>query len=78
MPSDFIPLIELSELVGVSRKTLYNQHSAGAGPLSPIMVKLGGRLGCWRDDYEVFKDSQRRIKIDRRQAALAKNAGSAA
>jgi predicted DNA-binding transcriptional regulator AlpA len=51
----------LAEETPFKRKSIYNQHSSGKGPLAPILVKLGGRLGCWRADYEAWKASQRRF-----------------
>ncbi|MGB9332116.1 MAG: hypothetical protein WCB10_15230 [Steroidobacteraceae bacterium] len=57
----FIPLVELSELTGYAPGSLYNQHSTGNGPLSPILTKLGGRVGVWRPDYLQWRDAQLRL-----------------
>jgi hypothetical protein len=62
MQPDFIPISELAKLTCFEPKTLYNQHSTGAGPLAAILVRLGGRLGVWRADYELWRDAQRRLK----------------
>jgi predicted DNA-binding transcriptional regulator AlpA len=59
---DFIPVAELARLTGYSRKVFYNSHCAGAGPLAEILTKLGGRLGSWRTDYEVWRDRQRKLR----------------
>lgn len=71
MNSDFISAAELAKLTGFNRKTVYNQHSQGRGPLASILVKVGGRLGCWRADYEQWRDGQRRLGTNetRRPAA---------
>jgi predicted DNA-binding transcriptional regulator AlpA len=69
--SDFIAATELATLVGVERKSIYNWHSAGSGPLNSILVKVGGRLGCWRSDYEQWRDSQRRLKPTAEQRPAA-------
>lgn len=71
MRSDFIPVAELSELTAISIKTLYNGHSAGSGPLAPILCKLGGRLGCWRSDYESWVGKQRRMPTEAKQLSAA-------
>jgi predicted DNA-binding transcriptional regulator AlpA len=60
--SDFIPLSELAELTGYSKKVFYHSHSYQRGPLHEILTKLGGRLGCWREDYEEWRDIQRRLR----------------
>jgi len=59
--SDFIPVAELAELTGYSKKVFYNAHSAQRGPLHEILVKLGGRLGVWRADYIEWRNLQRRF-----------------
>lgn len=59
---DFIPLGTLSKLLHTKPKTLYNQHASRSGPLASILTKLGGRLGCWREDYEAWKAKQRRLR----------------
>lgn len=58
---DFIPVDRLCHLTGYRLKTLYIAHSLGKGPLVPILTKLGGRLGAWRADYELWRDAQRKI-----------------
>ena len=60
--SDFLPVLDLAKLTKAAPKSIYNQHSTGNGPLAPILVKVGGRLGCWRADYELWRDAQRRLK----------------
>jgi hypothetical protein len=59
---DFIPVARLSELTTIERKSLYNSHSSGRGPLAEILCKLGGRLGAWRCDYEEYVAIKRRLK----------------
>jgi predicted DNA-binding transcriptional regulator AlpA len=61
MESDFIPVSELAALTGYSKKVFYNSHCAQRGPLHEILVKLGGRLGCWRADYIEWRSLQRRL-----------------
>lgn len=60
--SDFIPVSELARLTGRRVTTLYNDNCKGSGPLAPIMTKFGGRIGVWRADYEMWRDSQRKLK----------------
>jgi hypothetical protein len=67
--SDFITVTELATLTGFEPKSLYNWHSAGTGPLFSILVKVGGRLGVWRADYEIWRDSQRKLKPVRRRSS---------
>jgi hypothetical protein len=62
MSSDFIPVSELARLTCVPLKSLYNEHSSGRGALAPILTKIGGRLGCWRADYDLWVASQRRLR----------------
>jgi len=70
--TDFIDARELSRLTGINLKTLYNQHSAGTGPLASILTKLGNKkLGAWRLDYEQFVASQRRLKSPMEQQRSA-------
>ena len=69
MSSDFIFVSELSKRTGLPGGSIYNQHSSGRGALAPILVKLGGRLGCWREDYEAFKQSRRRLHTEPKLAA---------
>jgi hypothetical protein len=59
--SDFMVVPALAAATSFKPKSIYNQHSSGRGPLAPILVKVGGRLGCWRADYEAWKASQRRM-----------------
>lgn len=59
---DWIPAEQLERLTNVRLKTQYNQHSSGTGALAPILTKLGGRLGCWRSDYDVWRDAQLKLK----------------
>jgi len=61
MQSDFIKAGELSKLTGFSVHSFYNQHARQCGPMSSILTKLGGKLGAWRLDYEVWMRSQRRL-----------------
>jgi predicted DNA-binding transcriptional regulator AlpA len=60
--SDFIPALELARLTSFEAKSIYNWHSAGTGPLSSILVKVGSRLGAWRSDYEAWRDAQRKLR----------------
>lgn len=69
MTPDFLPVPELAKLTGFAAKGIYNQHSSGTGPLVPILAKVGGRLGAWRADYEIWRDSQRRLKAPTEQSA---------
>lgn len=67
--ADFIPVARLAELQALDRKSIYNQHSSRRGALVPILVKVGGRLGCWREDYECWKSQQRRLKPEAAERA---------
>jgi predicted DNA-binding transcriptional regulator AlpA len=58
---DFIAATELARLTGFQRKSIYNWHCAKSGPLKSILVKVGGRLGCWRSDYESWRDAQLKL-----------------
>jgi predicted DNA-binding transcriptional regulator AlpA len=60
--SDFISATELAVLTGFKRKSIYLWNCAGTGPLKPILVKVGGRLGAWRSDYEAWRDAQLKLK----------------
>jgi hypothetical protein len=61
--SDFIHLPELTALTGFAPSTIRNSHLTKRGPLAGIICKLGNkRLGCWRQDFEIWKASQRRLK----------------
>jgi predicted DNA-binding transcriptional regulator AlpA len=62
MQPEFITVAELAKLTGFSPKTIYNWWSSKTGPLATILVKFGDRLGCWRADYETFRDQQRKLK----------------
>src|ERR1700722_18244984 len=59
--ADFISATELAVLTGCARKSIYTWHSSKSGPLAAILTKVGGRLGAWRDDYEMWKLSQRKM-----------------
>ncbi len=59
---DFLGVAELEGRTGYAAKTLYNSHSSGTGPLAEILTKLGGKVGAWRADYEIWIESQRRLK----------------
>ncbi len=59
--SDFIPVSELAALTGYGKKVFYHAHIYRKGPCAEILTKLGGRLGCWRADYEAWLRSQRRL-----------------
>lgn len=61
MDSDFIPAPELAKLTGRKLKTIYDDRYRGAGPLSSILTKFGGRVGAWRKDYDAFVEQQRRL-----------------
>ena len=67
--SDFMLMPELSRCTARAVKTLYDDHYTGRGELAPILTKLGGRLGCWREDYEAFKQSRRRLHTEPKLAA---------
>jgi hypothetical protein len=61
--SDFIHIRELAMLTGLAPSTIRNSHLSKRGPLAGIICKLGNkRLGCWREDFEIWKSSQRRLK----------------
>ena len=61
MKSSFMPVRELSQETNYAPKSIYNQHSRGRGALAPILVKVGGKLGVWRADYDIWVKSQRRL-----------------
>ncbi len=69
--SDFITAAELASLTGFQLKSVYNWHSSNSGPLASILVKVGGRLGAWRADYETWRDSQRRLQSPSAQPGQA-------
>jgi predicted DNA-binding transcriptional regulator AlpA len=71
MQSDFISATELASLTGFKLKSIHNWNSTGAGPLAPILVKLGGRLGCWRADYDLWVQSQRKLNSSSRHLSAA-------
>lgn len=58
---DFLLLPELVRRTGFQAKTFYNSHHNGTGPFAEILVKLGGRLGAWRADYDLFIARQRKL-----------------
>lgn len=60
--SDFMLVRELAQRTGFRDKSIYTWHSANSGPLSGILCKVGGRLGCWRADYDLWVASQRRLQ----------------
>jgi predicted DNA-binding transcriptional regulator AlpA len=60
--SDFMLVPELEQATTFHRKSIYNMHSSGQGPLAPLLVKLGGKLGVFRTDYDAWLLAQRRIK----------------
>jgi hypothetical protein len=59
--SDFIGTEELSQLTGYTVNAIYAQHARKAGALAPILTKFGFKVGCWRADYEAFKQAGRRL-----------------
>lgn len=67
--SDFIPAKKLARLIDCPDKTIYNQHSTGTGPFKDILVKVGGRLGVFRRDYDRWLESQLRTKAPEQQRA---------
>lgn len=60
--TDFIGVKELAALTGFAPKTIYFQHSTQHGALVPILSKLGRKLGAWRDDYETWRNGQRKLQ----------------
>jgi hypothetical protein len=58
---EFMPVEEIAARSGFKAKSLYNQFSEQRGALIPILTKFGGRLGAWREDWETFKASQRKL-----------------
>lgn len=62
--SDFINARELSRLTGFTLKTIYHQSSTQHGALVPILTKLGSRLGAWREDYDAWRATQRKVPTD--------------
>jgi predicted DNA-binding transcriptional regulator AlpA len=60
--TDFLLIPELARRTGFEAKTFYNAHSSGTGPFAEILVKLGGRLGVWRADYDLLVTRNRRLK----------------
>ena len=61
--NEFVPLLELAELSGLAPRTIYNQRHRG-GHLASILTKFGGRVGCWRADWEQYKAAQRRLPAE--------------
>jgi hypothetical protein len=59
--SDFMPVEEIAQKFSLSRNTVYAQWATQVGALVPLLTKLGGRVGCWRDDYKAFVQSRRRL-----------------
>jgi hypothetical protein len=66
---DFITAQMLAALMSCSLGDLHNQHSSGRGPVAALLVKVGGRVGVWRQDYETWRDSQRRLPVINDSAA---------
>jgi hypothetical protein len=62
--SSFMPVQELSQETNYAPKSIYNQHSRGRGALAPILVKVGGKLGAWRADYDIWVKLQRRMNSE--------------
>lgn len=60
--TDWMPCEEISRETDYTRKALYNQHYTRRGSLAGILTKVGGRLGCWRADYEIWRDQQRKLR----------------
>lgn len=61
---------ELSQETNYAPKSIYNQHSRRKGPLAPILVKVGGKLGAWRADYDIWVKSQRRLDSEQTSVSL--------
>lgn len=66
---DFIPAAKICELQCYAKKSLYHQFQTGEWPLAAILVKVGGRLGCWRTDYEQWLAAQRKLPCEQRGGA---------
>jgi hypothetical protein len=62
--SDFMSIDEIAAATTFSPKSLYNQHSSGSGAFACLLTKIGGRVGCWRSDYELWIAAQRRITAE--------------
>lgn len=60
--SVFLDIHALSELTSFTPRTIYNQHNSGKGVLVPILTKMGGRLGAWRQDFEAWVQTQRKFR----------------
>lgn len=73
--SEFMPLLELSQRSGLTPRTIYNMHHRG-GVLSPILVKFGTRLGCWRKDWALFTAQQMKLAGDNLQRRLPAEGGN--
>jgi hypothetical protein len=69
MQPDFLPVADLAIRTGYSKQALYDTHCRGVGPLAEILTKLGGRLGAWRGDYEVWVAKQRKLPDARQDSA---------
>jgi hypothetical protein len=59
--ADFMRLPELAESSGLAPRSIKNMFYAQKGALHPILTKFGGRLGCWRADWEKFKAAQLKL-----------------
>ena len=61
----FITIQELASdhggLTPFAIQTLYTSHALGVGPLSSILQKWHGRVGCFRTDFEQEVQSLRRL-----------------
>jgi hypothetical protein len=68
---EFMPLDELSAASTYAPNSLRNQHASGRGPLAPILTRFGGKLGCWRCDWDALVASQRRLKGTEKQRLTA-------
>jgi hypothetical protein len=59
--SDFMRLLELAERSGFKQRSIRNQYHGEDGVLKPILTKFGGRLGCWRADWEKFVAQRQKL-----------------
>lgn len=62
--NDWIPLEELSQLSTYGVNSMRNMHARKSGPLASILCKFGGKLGCWRSDWESYKRANRKLASD--------------
>jgi hypothetical protein len=60
--SSFMLVPEIEQETTFAKKSVYNMHSSGHGPLAEILCKVGGKLGCWREDFDIWKAARRRLK----------------